>query len=103
MKTRAKILLGLLGTTVAVAMFAYVQQRRQQAMLAAVRSSIAVGDSKEAVERVLRESALPLEIADGGRSYTAHIWFHFRRDVLVTVVLNDHAQVDAVLVKDLLE
>jgi hypothetical protein len=101
--TRAKILAGLLSVALVCGVIAWVQERRAHSTLESVRASLAVGDSQDKIERVLREHGLQPVVDPGGNSYRAHVWFHFRPDVSVIVVLNGNRQVGRVFIKDLVE
>lgn len=100
MKIHAKFLPGLCAVLIGGGVFAVVQERKAHAAVEGVRASLAVGDSKEKVERVMLAHGLQPEIGDGGRAYVAHVWFPFRHDVSVIVVLNGHWEVGLVSIKD---
>lgn len=100
MTIRAKVLVGLVTLALAGGGILFAQERKQQALLEGVRGSLAVGDSKEKVERVLREQGLQPTITHEGRGYSVQIWFHFRPDVSVLVVLDGHWEVALISIKD---
>lgn len=103
MSARAKIVVGLIGVALAVGAIAFAQERRQTSILADVRGSLAVGDSREKVETVLRGHGIQPKVSEDGHSYTAQVWFHFRPDVAVTVVLTEDWEVEKVLITEHIE
>lgn len=103
MTTRAKILAGFLGAALACGAIAFGQERRQQSILDAVRGSLSTGDSKEKVQTVMRAHGLQPKLTADGNAYTAHVWFHVRRDVSIVIALNPRGEIADVSVRELVD
>ena len=100
MRTPAKLLIGLCSFVIGCAAFVLFQERQARSTVESVRAALVVGDSKEKVERVMRDHGLQPEIGSHGRSYTARVWVPLRQDVSIAVVLNGHWEVDMIFIGD---
>jgi hypothetical protein len=103
LRSRPKILAGLLIALLAVGVTAFVQERNAHATLESLSASLAAGDSRDGVERIVREHGLQLKDHPDRRSVSIHVWFHFRPDVSVIVVLNADRKVEKVFIENLAE
>jgi hypothetical protein len=97
MRPLAKVVVGTAVTFIGGWAFVVVQERNARSTIESIRTSVEVGDTKEKVERVMREHRMRPEVGLDGRSYTARISVPFHDDISVTVILNGHWQVGMIL------
>ncbi len=98
MRVAAKIFIGLFCVAVGCIAFVLIRERQARSTVEGVRAALVAGDSKEKVERVMRDHGLQPDIGSHGRSYTARVWVPLRQDASITVVLNGHWEVDMIFI-----
>ena len=99
MTTLAKIVTGLCAISLGCGALVVVQERNARSTAENIRASLAVGDSKEKVEQVMRYHRMRPEVSGDGRSYIARISAPFRDDISVIVILNGHWQVGMIRIQ----